>query len=92
MIATRTRILTGHVNDGCVRLACRRGAADDLTYYRCREGEPDFTPLDADDEEIIDNLPKLDPARPEVRRYYAMLLYSGEENRLKSNEVVLTIP
>ena len=92
MIATRTRILTGHISDGFVRLICRRGVADDLTYYRCREGEQEFTPMDADDEEIIDNLPKLDPARPEVRRYYAVLLYSGEENRLKSNELVLTIP
>lgn len=92
MIATSTRILTGHVNDGLVRLHCRRGAADDLTYYVRREGDRDFMPLDADDEEIIDTFPKLDPTKPEVRRYYAMLLYSGEENRLKSNEIELTIP
>lgn len=92
MIATSTRILTGRLENGRVLLTCRRGAADDLTYYMRREHEPEFIPLDADDEEIIDEHPKLDPARPEVRRYYAMLLYSGEENRFKSNEVVLTLP
>ena len=75
-----------------VVLHCRRGAADDLTFYSRREFEEDYTALDDDGERAVDARPKIDPARPEVRRYYAMLLYSGEENRMKSNEIVITLP
>ena len=85
--------LAGRIEGGRVVLSCRRGNADDLTFYARRESEPDFTALDDDNgESVVDDRPKLDPARPEVRRYFAMLLYGGEETRYKSNEVVLTVP
>ena len=84
--------LAGRIEEGRVILSCRRGTADDLTFYARRESETDFIPLDDDGECVVDDRPKLDPGRPEVRRYFAMLLYGGEETRLKSNEVELTVP
>lgn len=86
------KTLDGRIESGRAILFCRRGTADDLTFYSRRENEPDFSPLDGDDECFVDDRPKLDPARPEVRRYFAMLLYGGEETRLKTNEVELTVP
>ena len=86
-------ILTAVVDDGRVVVSYKLGMADGITLYSRRDGEPDFSPL-AEDEPgpFIDDRPKLDPNQPEVRRYRAVLLYSGEENRLLSNEVVLTVP
>ena len=84
--------LQAQVDNGRVILSCRKGAADDVTFYVRREQEPDFTPLDEDGERVVDDRPKLFPGRPEVRRYFAMLLYGGDETRMKSNEVVLTLP
>ena len=84
--------LAGELENGKVVLFVRRGTADDVTFYTRRENEPDFVPLDEDGERVVDDRPKLDPGRPEVRRYFAMLLYGGEETRLKSNEVVVTVP
>ena len=56
--------------------------------------EKEFIAIEDDTEHecVVDDRPKLDPERPEVRRYFAMLLYGGEETRHKSNEVVLTVP
>lgn len=85
-------MLAGEVENGKVVLFVRRGTADDITFYTRREDEPDFTPLDDYGERIVDDRPKLDPERPEVRRYFVMLMYGGEETRLKSNEIVLTVP
>jgi len=92
MQANGNKVLAGEVSGGRVILSCRRGAADDLTIYACREGESEFTPLDDEGECVIDSRPKLNPEQPEVRRYFAVLLYSGEENRLKSNEITVTVP
>lgn len=86
------KALAGQVEGGRVLLFCRRGNADDITYYVRREHERDYTALDDDGERAVDDRPKLDPANPEVRIYYAMLLYGGEETRLKTNEIVLTVP
>lgn len=86
------KTLAGRIEAGKAVLSCRRGTADDVTFYARRESEPDFTPLEDDAECIVDDRPKLDPAHPEVRRYFAMLLYGGDETRLKSNEIVLTVP
>jgi hypothetical protein len=84
--------LAGRIEGGRVVLSCRRGIADDLTFYARRDTEADFTPLENEGECVVDDRPKLNPAQPEVRRYFAMLLYGGEETRLKSNEIVLTVP
>ena len=86
-------ILSAVVDDGRVVVSYKLGMADGITLYSRREGETEFSPL-AEDEPapFIDDRPKLDPHQPEVRRYRAVLLYSGEENRLMSNEVVLTVP
>jgi hypothetical protein len=86
-------ILSAVVDDGRVVVHYKLGLADGITLYGRREGEAEYMPL-AEDEPgpFIDDRPKLDPDRPEVRRYRAVLLYSGEENRLMSNEVVLTVP
>ena len=85
-------LLAGQVEGSRVRLSCRRGAADDITYYVRRETEKDYTTLDDDSEHAVDDRPKLDPDRPEVRRYYAMLLYGGDETRMRTNEIVVTVP
>lgn len=92
MHSTGNKTLAGQVEGGRVVLSCRRGAADDITFYTRREGETDYVALEEDGEQIIDDRPKLDPARPEIRRYFAMLLYGGDETRMKTNEVVLTVP
>ena len=92
MHSSGNKTLAGAVENGKVVLSVRRGMADDVTFYTRRENEPDFVALDDDGERIVDDRPKLDPARPEIRRYFAMLLYGGDETRLKSNEVVLTVP
>ncbi len=86
-------ILSAVVDGGRVVLDYKLGLADGITLYSRRDGEPDFSPL-AEDEPgpYIDDRPKLNPDAPETRRYRAILLYSGEENRLMSNEVVLTVP
>jgi hypothetical protein len=88
-----SRILTAVVADGRVVVSYQLGLADGITLYSRRDGEADFSPL-AEDEPgpFIDDRPKLDPHLPETRRYRAILLYSGEENRLLSNEVVLIVP
>lgn len=86
------KALAGQVEGGRVVLSCRRGAADDITFYARREGELDFIPLEEDGERIVDDRPKLDPSRPEKRSYFAMLLYGGDETRMKSNEIVITLP
>jgi hypothetical protein len=88
------KTLAGRVEAGRVVLVCRRGTADDVTFYACREGEEEFIAIEDDTEHecVVDARPKLDPGRPEIRRYFAMLLYGGEETRHKSNEVVLTVP
>ena len=86
------KLLAGQLEGDQVVLYCRRGAADDLTFYARRDTEEEYTALDDDGERAIDNRPKLNPSGPEVRRYFAMLLYSGEENRMKSNEIVVTVP
>ncbi len=92
MHPTGNKTLSAQLDNGRVILSCRRGTADDVTFYVRRENEPEFTPLDDDGERVVDDRPKLYADRPEVRRYFAMLLYGGEETRMKSNEVVLTVP
>lgn len=94
MHPTGNKTLAGRIESGRVVLSCRRGTADDVTFYACREGEQEFIPIkdETEVESVVDDRPKLDPARPEVRRYFAMLLYGGEETRHKSNEIVLTVP
>lgn len=92
MHPTGNKTLQAQVDNGRVILSCPRGTADDVTFYVRRETEPDFTPLDEEGERVVDDRPKLIPGRPEVRRYFAMLLYGGDETRMKSNEVVLTVP
>ena len=88
-----TRILSAALDNGRVVLSYRLGMADGITLYSRRAGEPDFSPLAEDDPgPVIDDRPKLNPHQPETRRYRAVLLYSGEENRQMSNEVVLTVP
>jgi len=86
-------ILTAVVEGDRVVLSYKLGLADGITLYSRRDGEADYSPL-AEDEPgpYIDDRPKLIPHQPEIRRYRAILLYSGEENRLMSNEVVLTVP
>ena len=86
-------ILSAVVDNGRVVVSYKLGLADGITLYSRRDGEADFSPL-AEDEPgpFIDDRPKLNPHAPETRRYRAVLLYSGEENRLMSNEVVLTVP
>jgi hypothetical protein len=87
------KALAGQVEGGRVVLSCRRGTADDVTFYSLRDGESEYTPLDDENgERAVDDRPKLVPDKPEVRRYFAMFLYGGEETRLKSNEVVVTVP
>ena len=85
-------LLSGQLEQGQVVLFCKRGMADSLTIYSRRDGEKDYLELDESNDKIVDARPKLDPSRPEIRRYYAMLLYSGDEIRKKSNEIVLTVP
>lgn len=92
MHPTGNKTLQAKVDNGRVILSCRRGTADDVTFYVRRETEPEFTPLDEDGERVVDDRPKLIAGRPEVRRYFAMLVYGGDETRMKSNEVVLTVP
>ncbi|HEX2749951.1 MAG TPA: hypothetical protein VHM91_18225 [Verrucomicrobiales bacterium] len=92
MHPTGNKALAGQVEGGRVVLSCRRGAADDITFYARREGESDFVPLEEDGERIVDDRPKLDPSRPEKRSYFAMLLYGGDETRMKSNEIIVTVP
>jgi hypothetical protein len=92
MHTTDKKALAGQVEGGRVVLSCRRGAADDITFYARREGETDYIPLEEDGERAVDDRPKLDPSRPEKRSYFAMLLYGGDETRSKSNEIVLTVP
>ncbi|MFN0129110.1 MAG: hypothetical protein ACKV19_20760 [Verrucomicrobiales bacterium] len=86
-------ILSAAVDGGRVVVSYKLGLADGITLYSRRDGEADFSPL-AEDEPgpFIDDRPKLNPHQPETRRYRAVLLYSGEENRLMSNEVELTLP
>ncbi len=92
MHPTGKQTLQAQLDNGRVILSCRRGMADDVTFYVRRETENDFTPLDEEGERVVDDRPKLIPGRPEIRRYFAMLLYGGDETRMKSNEVVLTVP
>ncbi len=92
MHLSSNKALAGQLEGGRVVLSCRKGAADDLTFYSRREGEADYVPLEEDGERIVDDRPKLDPSRPEVRRYFAMLLYGGDETRMKSNEITVTVP
>ena len=88
-----TRILSAALDNGRVVVSYTLGMADGITLYSRRAGEPDFSPLSEDDPgPVIDDRPKLNPHQPETRRYRAVLLYSGEENRQMSNEVVLTVP
>ena len=87
-----TRVLSARMEGGNVWLSCRRGMADGVTIYSRRGTEPDFSPLADETEAVVDDRPKLDPDAPEERRYYAILLYSGEENRMKSNEIVVLVP
>ena len=86
-------VLSAAVENGRVVIRYQLGLAEGITLYSRRAGETEFTEL-AEDEPgpFIDDRPKLDPQAPEIRRYRAVLLYSGEENRLLSNEVVLTVP
>ncbi len=86
-------VLSAAVENGRVVIRYQLGLAEGITLYSRRAAETEFTPL-AEDEPgpFIDERPKLDPRAPEIRRYRAVLLYSGEENRLLSNEVVLTVP
>lgn len=88
-----SRILSAVIDNGRVVVSYQLGLADGITVYSRRDGEADFSPL-AEDEPgpVIDDRPKIDPHQPETRRYRAVLLYSGEENRLMSNEVVLILP
>ena len=88
-----SRILSAVVEDGRVVVSYQLGLADGITLYSRRDGEADFFPL-AEDEPgpVIDDRPKMIADQPETRRYRAVLLYSGEENRFLSNEVVLTLP
>jgi|GEM_PF-2207894 len=88
-----SRILSAVIDNGRVVVSYQLGLADGITIYSRRDGEADFSPL-AEDEPgpVIDDRPKIDPHQPETRRYRAVLLYSGEENRLMSNEVVLILP
>ena len=92
MHLTGNKALAGQVEGGRVVLLCRPGAADDITYYARRDGESDYTALDDCGDRVVDDRPKLDPARPEVRRYFAMLLYGGDETRMKTNEIEVTVP
>lgn len=86
-------ILSAVVDNGRVVVSYKLGLADGITLYGRRAAEPDFSPLVEDEPgPFIDDRPKLNPHEPEIRRYRAVLLYSGEENRLMSNEVVLTLP
>lgn len=85
-------LLAARLDGQRVWLTCPRGAAEDLTIYSRRESESEYEPLDAASDSLLDDRPKLNPALPERRFYYAILLYSGSENRMKSNEVVLTVP
>ena len=87
-----TRVLSARLVDGRVHLSCQRGMADAVMFYCRRGAEPEFYPLADETEAILDDRPKLDPDAPEERRYYAILLYSGEENRMKSNEIVVLVP
>ncbi len=75
-----------------VVLSVAQGMAEDVTIYCRRAHEREFSLL-ADEEDDLpyhDTRPKLG-ADPEKRFYYAVLLYSGEENRLRSDEVEVTV-
>ena len=87
------KVLSGDVVNGQVVLSFRAGMADLVSIYSRRPGESDFSPIEDEAEGlVIDDRPNLEPGTPEERRYYAILLYSGEENRQKSNEIVLVVP
>ncbi len=93
MHALSSRILSAAVQNGRVVVSYHLGLAEGITLYGRRGGEPDFSELAEDQPApFIDDRPKLKPNEPEERRYRAVLLYSGEESRLLSNEVVLTVP
>lgn len=86
-------VLSGRLVDGKVVLSFQMGMADGITIFGRRGNEPDFAPLWEDDPSpFVDDRPKLNPDQPELRRYRAVLTYSGEENRQMSNEVVVTVP
>jgi hypothetical protein len=86
------RSLSAFLHEGTVVLNFHLGIADGITLLSRRGSETDFTAL-AEDEPppVIDSRPKLDPGRPEIRRYRAIFRYSGHECRVLSNEVVLTL-
>jgi hypothetical protein len=88
-----TRVLTGRVEDGKVKLFYQLGMADSIAIYCRRHTEPDFTLL-AEDEPgpFVDDRPKTKSGEPEIRHYRAILLYSDEENRQLSDELVLVVP
>jgi hypothetical protein len=88
-----TRVLTGRVEDGKVVLTYRLGMADGIAIYCRRDCEPEFTLLTEDDPgPFVDDRPKDKSEEPEIRHYRAILLYSGEENRQLSDELVLVVP
>ena len=65
-------VLTANLYEGTVRLSFRFGLADGITVFSRRGWETDF-PVIAEDEPapVVDARPKLDPHRPEIRRYRA---------------------
>lgn len=87
------KVLSGAIVDGKVVLSFRAGMAEGVSIFSRRPGESDFSPLEDEAEgPVVDDRPNLEPGSPEERRYYAILLYSGDETRQKSNEVVVLVP
>ena len=93
MHAFSSRILSAAVQNGRVVVSYQLGMAEGITLYGRRGTEEEFSELAEDQPApFIDDRPKLVPGQPEERHYRAMLVYDGEESRLLSNEVVLTVP
>jgi hypothetical protein len=84
--------LEAHLCDAGVQLYFRLGVADSIRLLCRRGAERDYATL-AEDEPapVTDARPKLDPARPEVRYYRAILSYAHVMCQF-SNEIMLVIP
>lgn len=81
------------VQNDAVCLCLESGIADGITLM-CRRGPEAGFSVMAEDERgpVLDTRPKLDPDRPEVRRYCAILRYQRWECCRFSNVVEVTVP
>ncbi len=86
------RTLTAALVDNTVVLHFRLDMADGITILCRRDGEKGFATI-AEDEPgpVMDARPKLDPHRPEVRHYVAILRFIHQDNTVISSEAKITL-